>query len=154
MDTHSERTQLWSRRFSWVLVAVGGILVLLLIFDAGFVLGSRRSLEMRGPRGEPNFGLAGWGVAIPHGFAPQGHGAVGTIQSISLPNIVITTRDGDDTQTVVITPQTKIESATTSISDQQLHVGQQIVALGEPGTTTQTQLRAVLIRILPPPPIQ
>ncbi len=143
-------------------MALGAGLVLFLVFDAGFVLGSRRAMEMHGPRmitmrgtaQGPNFGFGGWGVAMPHGFLPEGHGAVGTIESISLPTITISTRDGDDAETVLLTPQTKIQGATSSISQDQLQVGQEVVALGEPGTTTANQLTAVIIRILPPPPAQ
>ncbi len=148
---NEERSKKISRRLSWALMALGGVLVLLLIFDAGFVLGSRHTLETRGARMSimqngpgPNFGIGAWGVSMPHGFAPDGHGAVGTIENISLPKVTITTRDGDDTKIILITPQTKIEG--------QLEVGQQIIAIGEPGTTTEGQLTAVLVRILPPPP--
>jgi hypothetical protein len=158
MESSSERAKLLSRRLSWGVLALGAVLVLFLVFDAGFVLGSRRALEMHGPRmigmrgtmPGPNFGFGGWGVAMPHGFIPEGHGAVGTIESISLPTITISTRDGDDTETVLLTPQTKVQGATTSISQDQLQIGQEVVALGEPGTTTANQLTAVLIRILPP----
>ena len=158
MDTPQEvRSAIRSRRLAWILMGLGGLLVLFLVFDAGFALGTRRGLEMRGDhqigRQGPMFGFGGFGVAIPHSFIPDGHGAVGTIEQVSLPTLSIKTRDGDSEQ-VTLSPQTTIESPTTTLSQQDLHVGEEIVAVGDPNTATSTQLEAELIRILPPPPQQ
>jgi hypothetical protein len=98
------------------------------------------------------FGIGGFGVAMPHGFIPDGHGAVGTIQSISLPTLTIKTRDGS-TEEVDLTASTTVESATSSMQAVGLSVGEQIVAVGNPSAATSSQrMTAELIRVLPPPP--
>ncbi len=152
-DVHSARRSKW---LTWLLLCLGAALVLLLVFDAGLAIGTRRALELRGgpARGHdaPMLGLGGFGVAMPHGFIPGGHGAVGTIQSISPSILTIKTRSGDSEE-IVMNASTTIESATTSLPQSGLHVGDQIVAIGNPSAaTSSTRMTAELIRVLPPPP--
>lgn len=156
MDIHTEiQNAVRSKWLAWLLLGLGALLVLLLVFDAGLAVGTRRAMELRGgPRVDghsaPMFGIGGFGVTMPHGFIPDGHGAVGTIQSINLPTITIKTRDGD-TEEVVLSDSTTIESATTSMNATNLAVGQQIVAVGNPNAATSSQrMTAELIRVLPP----
>lgn len=146
-----------SRWLAWMLIGLGVLLVVLLIFDAGVAVGMRRSIRMRGlsemSRGQPpQFGFGSFGVSMPHGFIPDGHGAVGAIISISLPTLVIQTRDGTSEE-VLLTASTTIRG-TTTLTQTDLHVGDKIVALGNPNAATSSQrLEAELIRVLSQPPM-
>jgi hypothetical protein len=143
-----EKSKRISRRLSWALMGLGALLVLLLVFHMGFVLGTQQGPGMRGQMGmmrgdvpPPGIGFGEWKVSMPRGFIQQGHGAVGIIKTVQESSIELQTRDGE-IKTIFITPQTRIEG--------QLHVGDQVVTLGEPGTTTENRLTAIFIRTLPP----
>jgi len=120
-------------------MALGGVFALLLVFHMGFVLGTQQRPGMPGRMPPPGIGFGEWKVSMPRGFIQQGHGAVGIIKTLQGSSIELETRDGE-VKTVFITPQTRIEG--------QLHVGDQVVTLGEPGTTTEKRLTAIFIRTL------
>lgn len=139
----------------YLLVTLAVLFIALLIFDAGIAVGTRRAFEMR-PRGDmmferqPMFGVGGVGVPLPHGFVPGNHGAVGTITSVSLPTLDMTTRDGT-TQHIRITDDTRIEGIDRPLDSDDLAVGQSIIVLATPGemSTSSETLDAHLIRVLP-----
>lgn len=136
-----------TRLFLYVL---GIVLVVLLIFHAGFVAGSRhRSYPGEGGLGfrvhAPGFGE----MRLPRGFLPHGHGTVGTIQSISTSSITLQTRDGSS-QTVLVSDKTLIRNSDGSASSSALTKGLPVIVLGTPDETGQ--ISAELIRLLPPPP--
>lgn len=143
----------FARAFKWAIIGFGALLVALLIFDAGFALGARHAFERHGHEahgGGPVFQLGGYGFSLPRGFTPGEHGAVGTIQSISLPTFTLSERDGD-MQTVTITPTTVIKGATSTLMQSDLHAGQQVIVLGNPRTASSSEsIQAVFIRIFPP----
>jgi hypothetical protein len=96
-------------------------------------------------------GFGNYGFNVPHGFAPGEHGAVGTIRSISLPTFTMQDRDGD-TQTVTLTSSTVIKNATSTLTQNDLHAGEQVIVLGNPHTASSSDtIQAVLIHIVPPP---
>ncbi len=150
MDTREKVRFGWLR---WALLALGALLIFFLIFDAGVAVGMRYSMGMRGPGGHvgmpaQQFGFGGFGIAVPHGYIPEGHGAVGTIQTIDATTITLQTREGG-TQVVAINANTHIQSATTTGTLKDLRPGQTIVVLGDPHEATSSQqLTAAFIRIL------
>lgn len=139
----------------YMLVTLAVLFVALLVFDAGVAVGTRRAFDMR-PHDDmmfgrqPMFGVGGVGVPLPHGFIPGNHGAVGTIQSLSLPTFDMMARDGT-TQHVRITDDTRIEGIDRPLDADDLVIGQSIVVLATPGkiSTSSETLDAHLIRVLP-----
>lgn len=132
-----------SEKVRRVLYGLGVLLVALLIFHAGVVTGSHRHSP---GRGGPGFGfrVPGFNVQLPRGFIPNGHGSVGTIQSVSTSSITLQTRDGT-TQTVLLTGKTSIRTASGAASSTALSVGQQVIILGTPnddGTISADLIRA------------
>lgn len=77
-----------------------------------------------------------------------GHGAVGKIVSINLPNIVIASPDNIE-KTINISNDTLIRQFKDTIASKDLKVGEYVVVLGGDDNGV---VNAKLIRLLPPPP--
>lgn len=121
----------------------GGIAVVLLgalIFHAGVSYGARRTLSRFGhPPPPPGF---------PHSFIPQGHGAVGTIASITPPTMfLLSARDGDQ-ETVLISSTTLIRSGSAAVPVDALTRGATVSVIGDPSQKPQT-ISARIIHVLP-----
>jgi hypothetical protein len=135
LDDHFSKSPL-----KWILAGLGVLLLALLIFDAGIALGERRA------RPHPETPFSAYGMPLPHTFGEEGHGAVGTIASTSLPgSFTLTTRD-DDTDTILIGPSTELEPQGTPTSTL-LVPGSHVIIIGEPESNESIQ--ATLIRVLP-----
>ena len=146
---------MFTKNTKWILWGLGALVLAALIFHAGVVVGSH-------DRGMPghNFDKAwfdaqipfgGGTLPLPQGFIPGGHGAFGTISSVALPAITVTTRDGV-TLTVNVDSDTQIVGATPegTSSPSALKVGDTIIVLGDPDdTSSSTAVDARLIRIVP-----
>ena len=136
----------WGRR---VLSGLGVLLIALLIFHAGVSIGSRRHFQ---GRGGPGFGFRAapgfFEVRMPRGFIQNGHGTVGTVESVSTSSIMVDTRDGSS-QTVLLTDATVIRSGGGDASSTAVSVGQQVIVLGTPND--DGSISANLIRSLPSP---
>jgi hypothetical protein len=148
----------FTKKTKWILWGLLALVLAALIFHAGVVAG----LHDRGMPGH-NFDK-GWFDAqipfgagtlpLPQGFIPGDHGAVGTIASIALPAITLTTRDGV-TLTVKVDNDTQIVGAAPegTSSPALLMVGDTIVVLGDPDDSNSNgTVDARLIRIVPPSP--
>jgi hypothetical protein len=131
-----------SNGLKWALIVVAGLFVALLIFHAGVSLGERHALERSRPNGSSVFG-----PGMPHSFMPEGHGAVGTIQAVSLPTLTLTERDGES-ETVVLTASTTVEEGPQMVAPASLTAGENIVVIGMPGANDD-QIRAELVRVIP-----
>jgi hypothetical protein len=86
---------------------------------------------------------------LPGPGMPGGHGAVGEIISISLPQIVVAGPDNLE-KTVLVGTSTMVREFRNEITADKLRVGDFIVVLGNPND--EGQIDAKLIRIMPPPP--
>ena len=140
--------------FRGVIIGVVLAIVVLVIFQAGVIVGERRSdfahrfgdsfeENFRGPEGVMAFrGVPG------HGPLPSAHGAVGKIISVALPNVLVAGPDNLE-KTVVIRSETVIREFQTERLASDLNVGDHIVAFGEPNE--EGQIEAKLVRLLPPP---
>lgn len=132
-----------SKPLQWAVSIVGALVLVLLIFHAGMAFGSHRGDS--GRRGQdrgfrhPFFPS---GFELPHGFAPNNHGAVGIVTSVSLPTVVMQTRDGAS-QTIIVGTSTMIRGANGASS---LSAGDHITVLG--GSDEEGQIDAKLIRII------
>jgi hypothetical protein len=147
---------MFTKNTKWILWGLAALVLGALIFHAGVVAGLHdRSAPGRNfDKGwfDAQIPFGGGTLPLPQGFIPGGHGALGTISSIALPAITVTTRDGvmltvnvdSDTQIVGAAPE-----GTSSPSS--LAVGDTIVVLGDPDDINSSgAVDARLIRILPP----
>lgn len=144
-----------SQQFRGIIIGLSLALVALIIFQAGVAVGERRSnfAHRFGDNFERNFRNPD-GRMFGRGFPgddrlPGGHGAVGEIISIALPNIVVSGPDNLE-KTIVIGDGTVVRQFQNEITGNDLKVGDHIITLGEPNE--EGQIQAKLIRILPPPP--
>ncbi|MGC9602742.1 MAG: hypothetical protein ABSE76_03345 [Minisyncoccia bacterium] len=144
----------FTKHTKWVLWGLLALIVAALIFHAGVVVG----LHDRGIPDhnfdkswfEAQIPFGGGILPLPQGFIPGGHGAFGTIASITLPTIRLTTRDGV-TLTIKVDNDTQIVGATPegTSSPMALKVEDTIVVLGDPDDMSSNgAVDARLIRIL------
>ncbi len=82
---------------------------------------------------------------------PGGHGAVGKIVSINLPNIIVASTDNVE-KTISISSDTLIRQFRNTLNTQDLKIGDYIIVLGEASSTDNGTINARLIRLIPPPP--
>jgi hypothetical protein len=132
----------------WVLLGIAGILLALLIFHAGLVVGSHQGMRGRmGERGfHPPFGAPA-GFIMPDSYLPPGHGAVGTITTVTLPTLTITEPNGD-TETVFVATTTHIDGGSRAASSSALTSGMRVIIFGEPDESIE-RINAKVIHIVP-----
>ncbi|MDE1924631.1 MAG: hypothetical protein KGH79_00400 [Patescibacteria group bacterium] len=145
---------LFVKNSKWIFWGIGALVTLLLVFRAGVVVGFHEALSSHGlgrrpPQSEP-FGLSLFGGTIP------GHGAVGSIATVTLPTLIIQTRDGM-MEKIGITSATAINDENGQpLAPSELKAGDMVIIIGEPGNTgdmnSEGEIDARLIRVLPPPP--
>ena len=139
-----------SKHFSKIIYTIGGLLIALIIFQAGIFVGYRNAAF------SINWDKAHYGNARdPRSiFAPFGrdaddmnpHGAIGEVISIKLPLVMIKGQSGNDA-IVLIDSTTSIRSMRNQASTSDIKIGDQIVTVGTPDD--QGQIHATLIRIMP-----
>lgn len=143
-----------SQKVRGILIGLGVAVLVLVIFQAGMVAGYHKAKfgarfgdnferNFVGPRGED------FGGRFPAPGMPGGHGAVGEIVSISLPQIVVAGPDNLE-KTVLVGTSTLVREFRDEITADQLKVGDFVVVLGNPNE--EGQVDAKLIRLMPPPP--
>jgi len=146
--TFLEFTQ--SQIFSRIIYSIVGLLLVLLIFQAGMYLGFRRAAfsvnwdtahncNLRDPRSI----FAPFGNDTPE-INP--HGSVGEILSIRLPLIVVKGISGDE-DFILISTSTSIRKLRGAASTSDFVVGGQIVTIGSPDE--RGQIHASFIRLIP-----
>lgn len=119
-------------------VALGFVLVT--VFFAGVFVGTRKE-----PRFFPFEGdRHGYREFVPGGF--NGHGVIGTIDSIGSNTLVVKDRVGA-LKTVLVDNQTQIRRGHTSINFSELKTDEQIIVLGEP-EEKEGAIKARLIRMM------
>lgn len=131
----------------WSVGIVGALILALLIFHAGAVVGSHHSQFGRygvDRRFRPAFTPSGF--VMPHAFIESNHGAVGMITAVTPPTITMRTRGGVE-RDVLVSSSTRIRTADDQIT-MPLSEGDQIVVLGAPDV--EGRINAQIIRVLPP----
>lgn len=125
-------------------------IILTVVFQAGISVGFRKAQFVKnwGNHYEDNFGpRPPRGVFDKMGIkSPNGHGTIGEIVKIELPNIIVL--DRDTTEKIIITnDDTKIISMRDAIQPADLKAGDHIVVIGTPND--DGQIVAKLIRVIP-----
>jgi len=136
----------FTKNTKWFLWGFCALIVALLIFHAGVVVGSHEPERGRMPDrtqvGTP--GMLG-GFMPTEGYLENGHGAVGTITALALPSFSLETRDG--------MVQKIYAGTSTVITGGTLTSGETVIVVGEPeGSDDQGYLDARIVHILPAPP--
>lgn len=116
-----------------VLVVLSVILALV-VFQAGVEVGYRRGIFA--DKFADNYDRMFEGPQGMHGFFEEGiqsgHGAAGSIVSISLPSLVISSNDNTE-RVVHIATTTQLRNGRDTLQATDLKVGTTIVVLGDPG---------------------
>jgi hypothetical protein len=143
----SEFTQ--SRGFKITLIVIAALVVFLGGLSLGEHVGFHKaSFDFQnGNNFYRTFGSGGGPGMQPMEFSDP-NATVGKVVSVTLPTITIEDRDNTE-KTIVVDSQTAIRHLRDSLTPQDIIVGDYVVAIGEPNA--QSQIAAVLIRILPPP---
>jgi hypothetical protein len=143
-----------SRTVRGILIGIGATLVVIMIFQAGVFVGYRKaafSFKL-GDNYYRNFrgGEAMKVVGFDSGHLPGGHGAVGRIVRIALPELVIAS-EGDVEKTVILGSSTMIKRFNDTISPQDIMADDYAVILGSPDD--EARIMAKFVRLMPPPPM-
>lgn len=133
-----------------IIIVIGIIIVVLGILFVGMNIGERRARfagqfgqnyerNFSGPRG----GMMGGGYF--GRMTPGGHGAIGNILSINLPQIIINGPDNLE-KTILVSTSTTVRQFQQNIQSTDLKVGDSVVVIGNPNNNGQ--IEAQLIRIM------
>jgi hypothetical protein len=146
------KTYIKSPWFKGVITGLCLAVIMLLIFQAGVMVGFRKAMFMsrfgdmyyRGFEGQP-----GKFIGMFEGDGIASHGAVGKIISVNLPTFVI---EGPEQleRIVRVESDTEIRRFRDTASSSDLVSGEFVVVIGEPND--DAEITAKLIRIMPPPP--
>jgi hypothetical protein len=139
-----------SRTFTRIIYIIGGLLIALIVFQAGIFVGYRiaafsinwNDSHSAGVRNPPSI------------FAPfardtddmNPHGAIGEIISIKIPEFMVKGPSGDE-EIVLLSATTSIRNLRTAATSSDLTVGQQVVVIGAPDE--KGQIHASFVRIIP-----
>ncbi|MEI6305029.1 MAG: hypothetical protein WCP09_03390 [Candidatus Taylorbacteria bacterium] len=139
-----------SKHFSKIIYTIGGLLVALVIFQAGIFVGYRNA-AFSISWDKAHYGNARDPRSI---FAPFGrdaddmnpHGAIGEVISVKLPLVMVKGPSGNEA-IILIGSTTSIRSMRNQASTSDIRIGEQLVTVGTPDD--QGQIHATLIRIMP-----
>lgn len=142
----------FNKKTKWVLWGAFAFMLSLLVFHAGFVLGQHQPMHGRTGtiNGMPPQGMFDgqlYNLLPRQGFMENGHGAVGTIATITLPTFLLESRDGL-TQTVYAGSSTMVTGGRVADTSALMR-GEVVVVLGDPADTDDGYLDARIIHILP-----
>ena len=142
-----------SKNFKVVFILIGALIVCLLSFQAGLIVGFKKAnFSFRwGENYHRNFGGPGKGFGSDFGDRNfiDAFGTFGQIIKIEGSSLVIKGRE-DIEKIVLVSDQTIIKRFQDNIKLTDLKVDDYIVIIGEPNTSGQTE--AKLIRVMPTPP--
>jgi len=148
-----------SKSIKYGIYALGALVVLFFVFQAGMIAGFRKASFGRdwGDNYTNNFGsphkfLKLGGDLGDFGNLPNAHGAIGKIIKVELPTIVVFDGKDQTEKIILINDQTKIMKGREVVDQIALKVDEHVIVLGQPNTTGQ--IEAKLIRFIPVPPAQ
>ena len=144
-NTHQSKT------IRGIIIGIGITVLILCILFVGMNIGEHRArfAGQFGDNFERNFMRPRGGMMGPlNETLPGGHGAVGEIISINLPQIIINGPDNLE-KIILISASTTIRQFQENIQDANLKVGDFVTVIGNPNESGQVE--AKLIRIMPSP---
>jgi hypothetical protein len=143
-----------SKIFKWILLGVGGFIVLALVFGLGVFVGDRRANfsykwaeEYHRNFGGPQGGFLGNFIDMDKRL-PNANGSFGQIIKTDVDEGTITIKDIDSLEKEILTSaRTSIVFQRNNLEISDLKVGDSVVIIGEP--TNAGQIAAELIRVMP-----
>lgn len=143
---------LQSPLFDKLIRALGALLIALIVFAAGVMVGYRKAefsyhwethyADMFGGSASP-FAITG----DTDDNVPTSHGAFGQVVAVDLPTLTVKgPREAE--KIIIIGPDTAIRRFRNSASTTDISVGQSVVVIGTPDD--EGRIEATLIRIMPP----
>jgi hypothetical protein len=142
-----------SKTFQKIIIGLGFLIVILLIFKAGMIVGGKKADFSCRWHDNYQRNFAGPKDGFFRGFGDrdfmESNGIFGQILKIEGNNIAIKGKN-DIEKVVLVTDQTVIKSFNQTIKIADLKVDDNIVVIGEPNS--QGQIEAKLIRFMPLPP--
>jgi hypothetical protein len=146
------RNMLKAQKPSTTLLVIAGIIVAMVIFQAGVFVGFHKASFGRdwGNHYYDNFGPRNGFMGVTHmGHQfPNAHGAAGLIIKTDVATVIVQDRDLTE-KIILIQPTTKILKQDQEISATDLKADDFIVVIGDPND--QGQIEAKFIRVLPAP---
>ncbi len=141
-----------SRTVRGILIGIIATVVVIMIFQAGVFVGYRKAAFSyklgdnfyKTFRGEKPMMVTGFD----NGNVPGGHGAIGRIVRINLPEIVVAP-EGDVEKTVLIGSSTLVKRFDKTVPPSDITTEDFAVILGSPDT--ESRIHATFIRLVPPP---
>jgi hypothetical protein len=143
----------FTKNTKWFIGGAAALIVGLLLFHAGVVVGQHEPMRGRmtfNGQGQPTQGGMLGGFMPTRGFVEDGHGAVGTIATVTLPTFTMQNRDGLTQQ--IYTSTSTIVTGGTVADISALTKGDVVIVIGDPNDTDDGYLDARIIHILPAPP--
>lgn len=152
-----------SKTFKIIIGIIGGLIIALLIFKVGIIVGSKKAaFSCRwAEHYAPNFirprndMMDRWIKIFNDEMFMKSHGAVGTIIKIDKesdsgePSLIIK-GEKEAEKVIIISPETIIEKWQEKINISDLKVGDYVVVIGD--DNSEGQIEAKLIRVVPQPP--
>jgi hypothetical protein len=135
-----------SKTSSRVLFCILVVIIVLLIFSAGIIVGFHKASFGRdwGENYERNFGMRPDHPALDN--FPNAHGAIGKIIKTELPTIIVQDRDNTE-KVVLINDDTQIQKVRNIMTTNDLKVDDFVIVIGSPNS--QGQIEAKFIRVMP-----
>jgi hypothetical protein len=132
-----------------ILIGIGILIIALLIFSAGIIIGFHKASFERAweENYERNFGPKPNGPIFGQTNFPNTHGAIGKILKIELPTIIVQDNKDNTEKVILLKADTRIEKTNTAIAGQDLKIDDFVVVIGTPNP--QGQIEAKFIRIMP-----
>ncbi len=153
MEEHSPKNTSFfqSKTFKGILYGIGGVIVLLLVFESGIYVGYQKAVFST--RWAQNYPSNFFPKPDPR-FPPQGndmvfispHGAFGDIIKIDNQSLVVKGNDEAE-KNILVQPDTVIEKDFDKINVMALKVGDHVIVFGAPNDSGQ--IAAKVIRVLP-----
>lgn len=147
------RNFLESKKYQKFMYIVGGLFILIFVFQLGMITGFRKASFSRdwGNNYERNFGPERKAPPFFEGGLkglPNANGAIGKIIKIEFPNVVVLDKDKTE-KIIIINDDTTIMERQEKVAKESLTVDKFIVVIGVPNE--EGQIVSKLIRIIPSP---
>ena len=140
----------FTKNTKWFLWGALALVLALLIFHAGVVVGQQQPRHVHAPFNDaPAQGGILSGIMPQADYVEDGHGAVGTIATVTLPTFTMQSRDGL-TEEIYAGTSTMVTGGNAPDTSA-LQSGEVVIVIGDPEDTDDGYLDARIIHILPSP---
>lgn len=138
----------FTKNTKWILWGALALILALLIFHAGVEVGQQQPRHSHASFNglPPQPGMLS-GIMPQQDFVADGHGAVGTVATVTLPTFILTSRGGLDEE--IYAGTSTVVTGGASADTSALKSGETVIVIGDPEDTDDGYLDARIIHILP-----